>query len=112
MRKKIVFAISLKAMSDMLYLIEGALFDNVSQGSISCEGWCACNIHCDNNINIDNLINQFTASFDKYMLDGDKFIAEDKNVLFAEMMSGIIFEDPDDAICKYAEQKNYIITVV
>lgn len=40
------------------------------------------------------------------MLDGDEFIKIDNNVMLEKMGSGIIFEDPDDAICKYAEQKN------
>lgn len=104
--KKIVFVVSLKTMGDMLYLLEGALFYNYFQKNISCEEWCACSIHCDNNINIDNLISQFEASFDQFVLSGDNFIINDNNVLFEEMRSGIIFGDPDYAICKYAEQKN------
>ena len=107
--KKIVFSVSLKTMEDMLYLLEGALFYNIFQKSISCGEWRACSVHYDNNINIDNLISQFTAGFDKYMLDGDRFIAEDRNVFFSEMRSGIVFDDPNDAICKYAEQFNYIV---
>ena len=74
--KKIVFAVSLKHMSDMMYLFEGALFCNTSQKSISCGEWRACSIHCDNNNNIDNLISQFIKGFDEYMSDGDKFISE------------------------------------
>ena len=55
------------------------------------------------------IISQFETNFDQFVLDGDEFIANDKNVLFMEMMSGIILEAPDSAICKYAEQKNHII---
>lgn len=102
--KKIVFAVSLKIMDDMLYLLEGALFYNSFQKSISCGEWRACSIPYNNDINIDGLISQFESGFDQFMSDADDFVEQDSNVEFAEMKFGIILDDPDSAICKYAER--------
>jgi len=101
--KKVVFHISLKQINEMLYLLEGALFKNVSQMSIMCGNWCACSIHCDNG-SIDDLLSQFETNFDQFVLESNEFIKNDINVAYTEMKSGIVFSNPNSAINEYAKQ--------
>lgn len=101
--KKVVFHISLKKINEMLYLFEGALFDNASQRSIICGDWCACSIPCDNG-SIADLISQFETGFDRFVSESNEFIKNDNNVAYTEMKLGIVFSNPDLAVNEYAKQ--------
>lgn len=109
--EKIIYAISCVRLDDTLCLCEGSLFNG--NDSISCGFYRTCSIPCTVNINTNELLSQFEMNFEQFISDGREFKTEDINVKYAEMQSGIVFENPISAITEYAQQNNLkIIEVV
>lgn len=110
--EKIILSTALEKIDNTLYLFEGSLFDESNiNGGISCGFYCACSISYGDYINIDELISQFENNFNQFILAGKDFIKKDKMVADPEMQSGIVFENPQIAITKYAKKHNLEIVI-
>lgn len=110
--EKIILSTALERINNTLFLFEGSLFDesNLNDG-ISCGFYCACSIPYGDYINIDELISQFETNFNQFIAASKEFIEKDKRVTYSKMKSGIVFDNPQTAITKYAKQHKFKIVI-
>lgn len=106
-KEHIIYTISIEQKNNRLLLSEGALFErwnNITNGV-----FCLSEIDCCDYDNTEQLINQFKDSIDFLIQESKDFLLEDNEVEDSEMKSGIVIEEANTAIEKFASDNQYTV---